>query len=55
MLKAWSPDCGATGRWWNLSEAEPSGRRLGHWASVLEGDTGTYAPTLVLGFLATKK
>lgn len=44
VLKSWPPTCGAETQW-NLEEAEPSGRKLGHWSHDLEGDPGP-APSL---------
>jgi hypothetical protein len=41
ILKAWLPNCGTVGRWWNLLAAGPNGRKFGYWRHALEGDTGT--------------
>jgi hypothetical protein len=37
MLKAWSPAYGIIGRWWDLQEVGPSGKKLGHWGMLLKG------------------
>jgi hypothetical protein len=46
--KAWSPACGAAGRWEKHYEAEY--RKLGHWGHILEVDVGVF---VCLCFLAT--
>jgi hypothetical protein len=46
VLKMWSPACDATGKWWNLLDVWPNGRKLGHWRCALEGDPGTLDPPL---------
>jgi hypothetical protein len=42
VIKVWSPACGAIGRWWNLEEEEPSGRKLGHGGILLKGILGPW-------------
>jgi hypothetical protein len=41
VLKARSPACDITGRWWNFYEVRTTGRKLGQCWDTIEEDIGT--------------
>jgi hypothetical protein len=47
-LKASSPDCDATGRWWILKEAGSVGRKVGPGRCAIDGDMGPQPLTVSL-------